>query len=152
MKQRIGISMAIVAVLLILVQAWRSQQPAAVFGSVYAYDIGTGHLFATTATIPPMAAPSGSDRGVIAHVVRFAGDNEPTVVYLSTYTPEARRLLLEAGQFSEAIAAGMLVRRPEDTTWTPARSPAGRAISARVSELAAGRTWTVVLPPASEAY
>ena len=128
---------------------WTHREPILAYGAVYAYDTGTGELYVTSETVPPMSAPSGPEAGVKAEVVRFAGDRLPTVVYLTTYTPSARRSLDSAGYITPEVIAGTLVRRPGDSMWVVASSPAGQAIVTRISELAEGRSWTVALPPAA---
>lgn len=135
-----------VALLIAAVLWWLARESAVSFGKVYAYDTGTGQLYATNETIPPMTAPSGPTAGVNVQALIFDGDSKPTAVYLMTYTPEARASLDKTGQITAEVVAGTLVRRPADAEWTPNNSPAGRAIRERATELAAGRTWRVAIP------
>jgi hypothetical protein len=125
---------------------WAFKEPRVQIGSVYAYDTGTKQIYATNETVPPMAAPSGPQAGVRAQVVTFAGDHTPTVVYLTTYTPEAHESLLRANAITNEVVAGTMVSLPDDVHWVPINSPEGLKICARIKELAAGRTWLVAIP------
>ena len=93
-----------------------------------------------------MPAPSGPTAGVKVQAVTFDGDSKPTVVYLMSYSPEAHASLAKDGLITQTVVDGTLVRRPEDTEWTPDNSPAGKVIRERATELAAGRTWRVAIP------
>ena len=135
------------AVPLVIVGAWwLSHATPNTSGTIYGFDTGSGKLFVTDEGVPPFPAPSGADAGVLAHVIIFDGETPPTVVYLMTYTPEAHAQAKRAGGDGTAIAAGLLVRRVEDRDWTPAQTPAGRAIRELTTELAAGRSWRVAIP------
>lgn len=147
MKKHTWYTLATAAALLVMVLLWwMAKEPPMSFGQVYAYDTGTGELYSTNETIPPMPAPSGPTAGVKVQALIFEGDSKPTVVYLMTYTPEARASLDKTGQITEEVAAGTMVRRPEDTEWTPNATPSGRDIRERATELAAGRSWRVAIP------
>ena len=115
-------------------------------GSIYAFDTGTGKLFTTADAIPPMRAPSGVDAGVLAFAVRFDGDADPTVIYLTTYTSEVSDAIHRVGRNQVDVIAGTLVKRPTDTEWTPTNTPAGKAIRECTAEIAAGRTWRIAIP------
>lgn len=132
--------------LALVMTLWLSKTPPNTSATIYGFDTGSGKLFATDDGVPPFAAPSGYEAGALAHAVIFDGDAQPTVVYLITYTAEAHAQAKRPGGDATAIAAGMLVRRVEETDWTPANTPAGRAIRDRVAELAAGRAWRLAIP------
>ncbi len=125
---------------------WLVRDSAVKFSTVYAYDTGTGKIFATHDFIPPMSAPSGAQAGVGAHVVVFAGDSKPTVIYLKTYTPQAHEVFERTGEITEDVVAGTMVRRPQDQDWVPLNTPAGRTIVERTKELAGDRSWQVAIP------
>lgn len=147
MTKQIWSILAITAgVLVAVVLWWLAREPTVSFGKVYAYDTGTKQLYATNESLPPMPAPSGPTAGVKVQALIFDGDTKPTVVYLMSYTPEAHASLAKDGQITQTVVDGTLVRRPDDTEWTPNNSPAGKAIRERATELAAGRTWRVAIP------
>ena len=131
---------------LVVVGWWLLHGTSSVTGQFYAYDTGTKELYATSSCLPPLDAPSGPAAGVLAQAVIFDGERTPTVVYLTTFTPEAHEFALKNGTDCAEVLAGTLVRRPEDTEWTPTATKEGRAIRAHAADLANGRTWQVAIP------
>ena len=125
---------------------WLVRESTVSFSSIYAYDTGTGKIFATHTFIPPMPAPSGPQAGVLAHVVIFSGESKQTVIYLKTHTPHAHDILEQTRNVTEDVVAGTLVRLPQDQDWVPINTPAGRAILERTKELAGARSWQVAIP------
>lgn len=113
---------------------------------VWFYDVNTGKLFvAGVDQIPPIDTPSGAEAGVIAHVWSCGSCEDESslkIAYLEKYTTEEAKEAVV--QMNEAIRLNkmqtivdilrakaqqdMLIKRPEDTGWTPATSDAGLAM------------------------
>jgi hypothetical protein len=127
------------------------------------FDLNTGKLFVGSAfTAPPIAAPSDSGTatsGVVAHVIRIEGEDEPRIVFLQSYTPEAqsrRNKILSKSKLSEADAAqmsqvaGTLLALPpqagEKPQWMDATNAECISFPMRAVTLAKGRAFREDLP------
>lgn len=142
-----GVMIAMWAVALaIIIPIVRIQnQPAKITDDrVWFYDLGSEELVVGRAHwIPPVPAPSGAlvdgEQALVRAMLYACGnceENEPTLIYLEKFTPEAREKLasvdgdalkLDAAD-RIAIENGRLIRRPTDTLWVPAASAEGRPI------------------------
>jgi hypothetical protein len=158
----------IILLLLVLVLAgigWVALHERTVPGPqrLWFYDLKTGKLFAAgIAELPPLAAPSDAPTdepsGVLATVVRMAGEPEPTIAFLQTYTPQARELVARSRNDDDHTVAdpvrimrGTLVALPPTTPggaviWVPMSSPEGSAITMKLDLVSGGKPYQIDLP------
>jgi len=111
---------------------------------VWYYDLGSSELVVGHVDwIPPVPAPSRAliegEQALVRAMFYACGScttNEPTLLYLQKYSPEAREKLAsvngDALKLTIAdrmtVENGRLVRRPNDRTWYSASSDEGRSI------------------------
>jgi hypothetical protein len=115
------------------------------------YDMNTRELFASDrGQVPPIAAPSGgagaAEAGVLAHVYACGACDGPNadrqIVYLESFTPDARQKLVQKSreyegrygikptidmlmEMSPQLQDQRLVMRPAQSTWAPWPTAAG---------------------------
>ncbi len=139
------------------------QDEVVVAKHLWFYDLNTCELFvADGQAVPPIAAPSdsgGKESGVLANVIRIDGEDEQRVVFLQSFTPEAKlsriaylRNKADTNANNGTIDAGVLIAAPpakpgDPITWFALRSPQGAAVLMRVSALTGPKTYQTCLPP-----
>ncbi len=95
-RQTLLAVIATVALVLAVLVMWAQQRPDAPSNLAWYYDLADGTLFPGPADqIAPIAAPSGPDNGVLAHVYACGNCNAETreIAYLETNTPHAKQVL-----------------------------------------------------------
>ena len=156
-------TMAASVAVIVFVGMYVLQDDVIVAKHVWFYDLNTGELFvADGQAVAPIAAPSdrgGKESGVLAQVIRIEGEDELRVVFLQSFTPEAKvsriaylRNKDDKDANNGTIDAGLLVAAPplkpgEPITWFALRSPEGAAVLMRISSLTGPRTYQACLPP-----